>query len=106
MARVVPAVAYEDRGTCDKTPAKNMEDGADERSGKNAQNQELIEWFMNDIDNPSGQAIRNEFADKSEADEPQDTTGGQVLAPDLKLIMQGADIPWWVQGWSYILVDV
>ena len=55
-----------------------MEDGADERSGKNAQNQELIEWFMNDIDNPSGQAIRNEFADKSEADEPQETTGGQV----------------------------
>ena len=57
---------------------KNMEEGEDEKTGVNAQQQDMVDWFMEDVNNPSGQSIRVEYSDKSTADEPDDETGGQV----------------------------
>eukprot|EP01043_Picozoa_sp_COSAG02_P071184 COSAG02_NODE_12905_length_1474_cov_1.142545_1_plen_365_part_10 len=53
-------------------------DGVDPETGINAQEQALVDWFMTDQDNPSGNSVRNEYYDKSTVDEPDDRTGGQV----------------------------
>ena len=57
---------------------RNVDAGTDPTTGVNAQEQALVDWFMEDQDNPSEQSIRVEFADKSKADEPDERTGGQV----------------------------
>ena len=57
---------------------RNQEEGTDKKTGVNAQQQALVDWFMDDVNNPSGQSARVEFADKSEADTPDTRTGGQV----------------------------
>ena len=42
----------------------------DEKTGKNAQGVAFVEWFMANI--------RQQLQDKSEAEEPEPATGGQV----------------------------
>ena len=57
---------------------RNREEGVDRQTGVNAQQQKMVDWFMEDKGNPSKQSIRIEFSDKSDADEPDERTGGQV----------------------------
>jgi hypothetical protein len=65
------------------TGYRNGDDGKDAKTGGNAQQAALVDWFMNDVDNPSGQSIRNEYGEKGEADVPDARTQGQLEVPFL-----------------------